>query len=100
MQCDAHGSLRMVAKQFSVNAKDLCDISLYQHSQYAAFDRPNKTDVMITTLGKSVTRGRFEDFKDRCKSAVGGQISKKTEENKHRAVIPGCGGKSESLYWD
>ena len=26
-QCEAHGSLRMVAKQFSVNAKDLCDIS-------------------------------------------------------------------------
>ena len=26
-QCEAHGSLRTVAKQFSVNAKDLCDIS-------------------------------------------------------------------------
>ena len=25
-QCDAHGSLETVAKQFSVNAKDLCDI--------------------------------------------------------------------------
>ena len=51
-QCEAHGSLRTVAKQFSVNAKDLCDIFLYQHSQYAAFDCPNKTDVMIITLGK------------------------------------------------
>ena len=30
---------------------------LYQHSQYAAFDRPNKTEVMIITLGKSVTMG-------------------------------------------
>ena len=29
----------------------------YQHSQYAAFDRPNKTDVMIITLGKLVARG-------------------------------------------
>ena len=26
-QCEAHGSLRTVAEQFSVNAKDLCDIS-------------------------------------------------------------------------
>ena len=26
-QCEAHGSLRTVAKQFSVNAKDLSDIS-------------------------------------------------------------------------
>ena len=26
-QCEAHGSLRTVAKQFSVKAKDLCDIS-------------------------------------------------------------------------
>ena len=56
LQCEAHGSLRTVAKQFSVNAKDLCDYLLYQHSQYAAFDRLNKTDVMIITLGKSVTR--------------------------------------------
>ena len=30
---------------------------LYQHSQYAAFDRPNETEVMIITLGKSVTMG-------------------------------------------
>ena len=27
LQCDVHGSLRTVAKQFSVNGKDLCDIS-------------------------------------------------------------------------
>ena len=27
LQCEAHGSLKTVAKQFSVNAKDLCDIS-------------------------------------------------------------------------
>ena len=26
-QCEAQGSLRTVAKQFSVNEKDLCDIS-------------------------------------------------------------------------
>ena len=30
---------------------------LYGHSQYAAFDRPNKTEVMIKTLGKSVAMG-------------------------------------------
>ena len=29
----------------------------YQHSQYAAFDRLNKTEAMIITLGKSVTMG-------------------------------------------
>ena len=55
-QSEAHGSLRTVLKQFSVNAKDLCDIALYQHSQYVAFDLPNKTDVIIITSGKSVTR--------------------------------------------
>ena len=26
-QCEAHGSLRTVAEQFSINAKDVCDIS-------------------------------------------------------------------------
>ena len=30
---------------------------LYQHSQYAAFDRPDKTELMVITLGKSVTMG-------------------------------------------
>ena len=30
---------------------------LYQHSQYAAFDCPNKTDVMIITLEKSDNLG-------------------------------------------
>ena len=30
---------------------------LYEHSQYAAFDRPNKTEMMIITLGKSVAMG-------------------------------------------
>ena len=30
---------------------------LYEHSQYAAFDHPNKTEVMIITLRKSVTIG-------------------------------------------
>ena len=30
---------------------------LYRHSQYDAFDRPNKTEVIIITLGKSVTMG-------------------------------------------
>ena len=48
---EAHGSLRMVAKQFSVNVKDLCDMSFV-----STFDRPNKTDVMIITQAKSDTR--------------------------------------------
>ena len=30
---------------------------LYEHGQYAAFNRPNKTEVMIITLGKSVEMG-------------------------------------------
>ena len=30
---------------------------LYEHSQYAAFDRPNKMEIMIITLGKSVAMG-------------------------------------------
>ena len=30
---------------------------LYEHCQHAAFDRPNKTEVMIITLGKSVSMG-------------------------------------------
>ena len=55
-QCEAKGSLRTVAKQFSVSAKTFVTDLFYQHSQYAAFDRPNKTDVMIITQGKSVTR--------------------------------------------
>ena len=69
---------------------------LYQHSQYAAFDRPNKTEVMIITLGKSVTMSNLKISK----TDAAGQRSKKTEENKHSAVIPGCGAKSETLYCD
>ena len=30
---------------------------LYQYSQYAAFDGPSKTEMMIITLTKSVTMG-------------------------------------------
>ena len=30
---------------------------LYEHNQYAAFDRLNKTKVMKITLGKSVAMG-------------------------------------------
>ena len=37
---------------------------LCQQSQYADFDRPKKTDMMIITLEESVTPGRFYDFKD------------------------------------
>ena len=36
---------------------------LYEHSQYAAFDRPNKTEVMIITLGKSVATGDLKILK-------------------------------------
>ena len=54
LQCETYGSLTTIAKQFSVNTKDLCDI---------LFDFPNKTNVMIVNLGKWLP-GRFEDFKE------------------------------------
>ena len=42
---------------------------LNQRSQYAAFDCPNKTDVMIITLGTSVTRAilRFQRLMSKCR---------------------------------
>ena len=46
-QCKTYGSLRTVAKQFSVNIAYL----LYQHSEYTAFDYPNKTNMMIIAVG-------------------------------------------------
>ena len=73
---------------------------LYQHSQYTAFYRPNETQVMIITPGKSVTMGNLKISKTDVKRAVGGQRSKKTEENKHSTVIPDCGAKSETMYCD
>ena len=73
---------------------------LYQHSQYTAFYCPDKTKVMIVTPGKSVTMGDLKISKTDVKRAVAGQRSKKTEENKHSAVIPGCSAKSETLYCD
>ena len=73
---------------------------LYQHSQYTAFYRPNKTEVMIITPGKSVAISELKISKTDVKGAVAGQKSKKTEENKHSAVIPGCVAKSETLYCD
>ena len=60
---------------------------LYQHSQYTAFYRPNKTEVMIITPWKSVTMGDLKMSKTDVKRAVVGQRSKKTEENKHSSVI-------------
>ena len=61
-QCEAHGSLRTVAKQFFAKQRTFVTCLLYQHSQYIAFYRPNKTEVMIITPGKSVTMGdlRFQ----------------------------------------
>ena len=73
---------------------------LNQHSQYTAFYRPNKTGVRIITPGKSVTMGDLKISKTDVKRAVAVQRSKKTEENKHSAVIPGCGAKSETLCCD
>ena len=58
---------------------------LYQHSQYTAFYRPNKTEVMIITPGKSVTMGDLKISKTDVKRAVAEQKSKKTEENKQRS---------------
>ena len=63
---------------------------LYRHSQYTSFYRPNKTEVMIITPGKSVTMGDLKISKTDVNREVAGQRSKKTEENKHSAVIPGC----------
>ena len=69
---------------------------LNQHSQYSAFDRPNKTAVMIITLRKWVTMGDLKISKTDVKV----QRSKKTEENKHSTAIPGCSAGSETLYCD
>ena len=44
---------------------------------------------MIITPGKSVTMGDLKISKTDIKRAVAGQRTKKTEENKHSAVIPG-----------
>ena len=55
---------------------------------------------MIITPGKSVTMSDLKISKTDAKREVAGQRSKKTEENKHRAVIPGCSAKSETLYCD
>ena len=73
---------------------------LYQHSQYTAFYRPNKTEVMIITPGKSVSTGDLNISNTDVKRSVAGQRSKKTEENKHSVVIRGCNAKSETLYCD
>ena len=63
---------------------------LCQRSQYAAFDCLNKTRLP----------GRFENFKSQCRrSAEVEQRSKKTEENKHGAVIAGCSAESQTRYW-
>ena len=35
----------------------------YEHTQYASFDRPNKTEVIIITLGKSVAMGDLKILK-------------------------------------
>ena len=80
--------------------KTLVTYLLYEHSQCAAFDRPNKTEVIIITLGKSVTIGDLKISKTDVKVQWLDQRSNKTEENKHGAVIPGCSAKSETLYWD
>ena len=53
---------------------------LYQHSQYTAFYRPNKTEVMIITPRKSVTMGDLKISKTDVKRAVAGQRSKKNEK--------------------
>ena len=59
---------------------------LHQRSQYVAFDCPNKVNVTIIAQGHRLP-GRFEG-------------SKKTEENKHGAVIAGCSAESETLFWE
>ena len=58
---------------------------LYQHSQYTAFYRPNKTEVIIITPGKSVTMG---DLK----------ISKTDVKRANRGEKPGIGW-SVAILW-
>ena len=58
---------------------------LYQHSQYTAFYRPNKTEVMIIIPGQGnrlPCMGDLKISKTDVKRAVAGKRSKKTEENK------------------
>ena len=56
-QCETWGSLRTIAKQFSVNIKDLCDIFFYiDIINTPLWIAQNQTNVIIITLGKSVTR--------------------------------------------
>ena len=69
---------------------------LHQRSQYAAFDCPNKTNVMIITPGTSVTRAILR-FQRLMSSAEVAQRSTKTEENKPGAVIAGAGAESETV---
>ena len=76
--------------------KTLVTYLLYKQSQYAAFDRPNKMEVMVITPGRSAAMGDLKISK----TDVNVQWLKKTEENKHGPVIPGCSAKSETLYWD
>ena len=78
-----------------VNTKDLYDIFYIN----AAFECPNKTNVMIITLGTSVTRAILR-FQRIMSSAEVAQRSKRTEENKHGAVIAGSGAESETVNWD
>ena len=73
---------------------------LYRHSQYTSFYRQNKTEVMIITPTKSVTMCDLKISKTDVKRAVAGQRSKKTEENKHSAVIPCCSAKTEKMSCD
>ena len=73
---------------------------LYQHSQYAAFDRPNKTEVIIVTLGKSVTMGDLKISKTDVEVQWLDRDQRKLKKKKHSAVIPACSAKSERLYCD
>ena len=42
----------------------------------------------------------YNYMETRLKSAEVEQRSKKTDGNKHGAVIAGCGAESQTLYWD
>ena len=63
---------------------------LYQHSQQAAFDRPNKIDMMIITPGEKISK---TDVKVQW-------LDRDHDKNKHGVVTPGGSVKSETLYWD
>ena len=77
---------------------------IFVRDQYLRSLLPYRDQAIAAQLKKHVLKPMLAILttymETRLKSAVAGQRSKKTEENKHSAVIPGCSAKSETQYWD